>query len=382
MKRQVFLALLLVVLVLASACTPKPAPTPTPTPAPLPPVAAPPTPTATPAPWGDWDKVLMAARNEGKVVVYSTGLLVGARTALTPVLKEKFGIYLDLVVGLTPAIQEKVASEHRAKAYACDVYEGGAMTPTVVFEKAGYLGEPIKVPSALEPVWMTDTFRSDPGGRVFSYVDRGTSPIVINTRLVPPDQEPKSWMDLLDPKWKGKILIDDPSNPGPGMAGYYYIAKYLINVDYWKKMAEQQQPKLSRNWSEQVDMLIKGDYPILLFAQGGFLVRALDAGAPLKVLRLKEGSLATSAISLAYITNAPHPNASKVFINYYLSQEGQLLWSKILKQPSLRKDVPQDHVSPDIRILPGDKWTSFAKEDYVAFSASMQQAAEVFGLKK
>lgn len=385
MKRErisLILGLVMALLLLVS-CAPevKPAPAeakPAPVAAAPVPVKEAALPLAAPLP-SPWEKIVQAAKEEGKVNVYDSTIGPAARSPLRSAFKERYGISLELLFGRAPELSEKIATEQRARVYVSDVLAAGFTTHPPLKEK-GMLAEPIKVPEAMDAsLWRADPRGGDPEGYIFEYANHAGAPVIVNTRLVPPAEEPKSWSDLLDPKWKGKMLMDDPSIPGPGSNGFTFIKNYVGGADYWRKMAAQN-VRLMRERRGATDMVVRGEYPLLIWAATSVLIAVVEAGAPLKVVDMKEGYYGGSW-ALSLIKNSPHPNAAKVFVNWFLSQEGQSLWSSALRIPSTRTDVSLEKVHPQIRPLI-QKVTVLTVKDYVEAEKDMALAAEIFRIGK
>lgn len=313
------------------------------------------------------------------MVVYTNTIPIPARAPVAEGFKRTYGIKVEMAYGSGVELAEKIAAEQRAKAYVADVSEGGAGTKVALAKPRGLYEGPINVPSVYEDVWRFDPWASDPDKYIFNYYPRGTG-IMINTNLVKPQDEPKSWLDLLDPKWKGKLLMGDPSIPGPSSALFTFVKNYVGGEDYWRKMVLQD-PKIVRGWVEGIEMMVRGEYSLMIGPHGGFAMERVKAGAPLKFLFFKEG-VAILSWSVAQVKNAPHPNAGKLFINWFLSRDGQLVWSQGGGFPSMRKDVPQDHVHPQLRIDPSEKILAFATKDYLGLNDDMSQAADIFKIRR
>jgi len=101
-----------------------------------------------------------------------------------------------------------------------------------------------------------------------------------------------------------------------------------------------------RDYRLQADWLAKGKYPVGV-GTGTVVEEYMEVGAPIKRYLLKEGSyISSGAANLAMINRAPHPYASKFFVNWLLSKEGQTIWSREARSVSGRIDVPADHIAP------------------------------------
>ncbi len=294
--------------------------------------------------------------------------------------KEKYGIKLEVVGPMSAAeLVPKIEMEQRSKAYVVDVVETGGSTPFNVFKPRGLLAEPIKVPEAQNlAVWTQDPFAGDPQGYIFTYYNFTPGPL-INTKLVSPDREPKSYLDLLDPWWKGKIIWDDPSTFGPGSTAFNHIWRTL-GEDYLRKLATQD-VKTSRVRAEIHELLVRGEYALVLGASTPYAMKLLEAGAPVKVIRPKEG-MGAAGWSVMIIKNTPHPNAARLFINWFISKEGQYIFSYEGKVPAYRKDVPQEHVNPNYRLGPDYIQAAFTQEYIDSWVKAVELAADIFKTRK
>ncbi len=168
--------------------------------------------------------------------------------------------------------------------------------------------------------------------REYQYVMKYTnSPqygaISYNTKLVNL-KEINSFNDLLDPKWKGKILVRDIRIPGPGGDAsrfFYYNPK--IGPKYLKRLFSEMDITLFRDLRQSIDWLTTGRFSICFFCHSGYVTQAKVQGLPVDKLTrpLKEGvGLVVQAGTIGLMNGAPHPNAARVFINGWLSREGQL----------------------------------------------------------
>jgi len=182
---------------------------------------------------------------------------------------------------------------------------------------------------------------------VMTPFQRGT--IFVNTNLVDP-KEFKSYKDLLAPKWKGKMAVDDPTKPGPGQATFTFF--YLhpeLGADFIRALAKQDLIML-RDYTTQADELGHGRYPVLIGTADFVVERRIRQQVPIAVVnprQLKEGSDVSPANGAAALyQNAPHPNAAKVYINWLLSKDGQSYFAKNMGYISARRDVSTDHTFP------------------------------------
>ncbi|MBM2832711.1 MAG: Ferric transporter ATP-binding subunit [Dehalococcoidia bacterium] len=322
--------LLLGLILLVGACAPKAAPSPS---APSP---SAPAPTAAPS-LGEWDKVLEAARKEGSVTIYN---VLG--TQLGEALKAgmaKQGIKVEVIGGVGGELELKIVTEQRAKANVADLFISG-WTNTYNIAQTGN-GQPVNV--ALPSLQEKDVWRIVPGkyeDTKVSYVF-GTSitpSVIANTDLVRKG-EITSWNDLLDPKWRDKmVMTDGRTGSGPGASGLW--AWTTLGEDFWKKMAAQR-ITLQARYDIAVNQVAYGEKSIALFPAFSRTVAAIKAGAPVQIVHLKEGT-SYYINGIAFVKNAPHPNAALVVLNWMFSKEGQAAIGKATDNYSVRKDLAED----------------------------------------
>jgi iron(III) transport system substrate-binding protein len=140
--------------------------------------------------------------------------------------------------------------------------------------------------------------------------------------MVKPEDEPKKWTDLLDPKWKDKILSDDTRPIGGGQTMFFVLQK-TYGTPFHEKLAAQNLV-FSRDLRNDARRVARGEYP--LYIPQMFAMASDLKGLPVKALVMEEG-VPYVPINFAQLKNAPHPNAARVFINHFLEQESQLQYA-------------------------------------------------------
>jgi len=253
------------------------------------------------------------AKAEGKIVAYG----VGDREQFEPVkaaFQKRFpGIEVEGVDQRGRESREKIFAEQRGRNFVADIVTSGFTTQQELIE-AGFV-EPYKSPQTDQVIPELATAAGDLNSRTITIFS-----IMANTNLVPPDQEPKSWNDVLDPKWRGKIAMDDPRGSGPG-GTILSPMELTYGFDWTKKLAEQK-PFFATQAGPLVTGTVRGEYALYLSSNHADVINQRKAGAPVKQLRMDEG-VGVTQISMAHIKNAPHPNAAKLWIEWNLSEEGQ-----------------------------------------------------------
>lgn len=157
-----------------------------------------------------------------------------------------------------------------------------------------------------------------------------------------------SYKDLLDPKWKGKLVIDDPRRAGPGQATWTFF--YLhpnLGADFIRALAAQQLLVLS-DYGQEAGAIGQGKYPVLVGGNDYSVEPLMKKSVPVGIVpatQLKEGTdLNAGSSGVALFNKAPHPNAAKVYLNWLLSKQGQTGFVQAVGYVSARLDVPTDHV--------------------------------------
>ena len=292
----------------------------------------------------EWDKAVEAAKKEGKIVIAippSNEL----RKELEIVLKQKFGIDAELVAAPGPKNASRIAAEKKAGVNYFDAIICGTGTA------AGLTHDGMLEP--LEPLWLLAEVR-DPkqwwGGHIwednvsthkflYSFLaDVATHGIWYNTSMAKAE-ELKSFDDYINPKWKGKIGFSDPRVPSSGQSIWSFMWE-LKGEEFLKKLV-QQELFLTRDLRQLADSLAKGKVAVAFGLGRSQVDPFVEAGLPLKpVPAPKEGLPASNSFGvIGIIKNPPNPNASKVFINWFLSREGQDWYGRIMENGSRRLDV-------------------------------------------
>ncbi len=301
------------------------------------------------SPGKQWEKLVAAANKEGKVVIYGRGAAEYVKVYRDHFQKAFPGIKVNYVGGRSD-LAHRLTAERRAGKYFPDLFlmSGGRLVRGLRAQGAFQ-----SLRSALVLPEVKDTSKWFEGKLWFAdkeekyllmFAMATSTNIAVNTDLVDP-KTLTSYRDLLDPKWRGKIVSRDirGSGPGSGNVKYLYSNKNL-GPAFLKKLYGEMDITFSRNMRQMIDWLARGRYAILLFPTLRDVDRAREQGLPVEVVnpkQMKEGYGVTSGGRQALFMNpAPHPNAAKVFMNWLLSREGQTAVEKVIGYPSLRIDTP------------------------------------------
>ena len=324
---------------------------------------------------GDWKKVwddtVAAAKKEGKVVVVGSPDPV-MRNEIIPRFTKQFGIQVEYVVGSSSQLAGRIATERQSGIYSVDVYLSGAGT-TVTTLYPNKMLDPLK-PLLIHPD-VTDGKKwkrgapafIDPEGQyimmLFSTVN---DTLFINTDFVKPE-EMRHVNDLINPKWKGKISSQDPRLGGSGAntAVHFYVG---MGPEYVKKVYVDQQPTYSRDRRQMTDWLARRTYPICLTCRADDIKPLLKEGFKLHEVFDLEGiqNRVNSAPLLMTLANkAPHPNAAKVFVNWFAGKEPLEIYSRDYEAATLRTDVDESFLDPRMIPKPGVKYPDDTEYDWL-----------------
>jgi iron(III) transport system substrate-binding protein len=274
-----------------------------------------------------------AAKKEGTLILY-TDQNIETVQALIAAFKSRYpGVNVDFYRGTTSQVIQRYETETAAGRHNADVFtaterRGKAMMPK------GWLAtyrspELARYPKGLQP--------EHGGWAVYSVT---TTAFAWNTQQVPKGQEPKTWRDLLDPRWQGKVGIQDPLQGGGSaswIATMYGVWGESAWTEYMTKLAAQR-PRYDRYFQVQ-DLLAAGEITVMVAAYPDYVEPSLKAkGAPVEWGT--PAPIVRTGLSVQLSAHAPHPSAGKLFIDFLLSEQGQGLLAKNDKLPALQSQWP------------------------------------------
>ncbi len=309
----------------------------------------------------DWRKVVQAAKKEGTVAVAGTvGSAIGQ--VLSQPFQEQYDIRVEYVGILGGQLAARLKRERDASLYLLDVVVHGTTTALTTLKPMGAL-DPIEPALMLPEVkdsrhWLGGKLWFSDKQKLNVLLGLTTRPaFAINSNLVSSEQF-KSFKDLLDSKWNGKIIVTrDPRIAGPGQAIFTHFFLHKDLGSEFIRAIVKQKLTILRDDRQAMDWLGQGRYPIALGPPETISEDLIDKGVPIELIppqQLKEGGdLSPGPASLMLMNKAPHPNAARVYINWLMSKEGQTAFSKATRIPSLRLDVPSEHIVPWRRPVPG-----------------------------
>ena len=258
-----------------------------------------------------------AATKEGEVVWYTTLVVDQAARPIQEAFEKKYpGIKVRMSRSQGPETVAKLLAEVRAGNVQIDVIDATL---------SGVVGIPAEVMAQLPASVVGVVANNDriPGDR-WVPINQYYSCIAINTDMVKGADVPKTFEDLLNPKWKGKLVwhsTPDLSGP-PGFIGMVLTTMGKDKgMAYLKRLADQKITILPTSQRGVMDQVIAGAYPIQIMAVNHHAVISAKQGAP--VTWLKIDPLIGTRSYAGLIAKAPHPNAARLLSEFLMSEEGQ-----------------------------------------------------------
>ncbi|MBI4332110.1 MAG: extracellular solute-binding protein [Chloroflexi bacterium] len=340
---------------------------------------------AMPAWQEEWEQVVREAKKEGRVAMY-VSFSNAVRAAITEAFSQEYGIDLDITVGRGAELSPKVTREKRAGLNLVDLIITGQATTINSLKPAGVLTpiEPLLLLPDLKDaqVWwegkppFVDSNGKD--NQYLTFIYTVEAPITINTDMVK-TEEITSMRDVLNPKWKGKITIMNPFEIGGGLTWFANWGERLLDYDFMRSLAKME-PVIMADRVLQVEWVARGKNPIALAAIKDAVEQYKAQGAPLAQIVPKEGAiLSVSSGVISAVTEAPHPNAAKLFLNWFLSREGQAIYVRAAGYQSARLDVPTDHLPASMVRQPGVKYLTEDEDWLMSVPEKQKIAREIFG---
>jgi iron(III) transport system substrate-binding protein len=294
----------------------------------------------------EWNQVVQAAKKEGRVVVSGpTG--AAARKAMAENFMTKFPeIEVDFTGLQAREASVRVMEERRFGQKLRDVHVGGGST-SLTLKKAGAFEEfrrALILPEVKgDAYWhggFDFGFLDNEGKYVFAFNGNLEVTAWVNRASIP-SAELAGPRQLIDPKFKGKMVMDDPRSAGPGLNRLASLLKGY-GEDYVKRLLAEQNVVFIRNYRQGAEWLVRGRYPISIAVSPKHLEEFLNQGLGKDLEMLTAPEVATLTAGSGYLSlmeGAPHPNAAKVYINWFLTKAPQQVWAELTANNSRRKDV-------------------------------------------
>jgi iron(III) transport system substrate-binding protein len=297
--------------------------------------------------------LIAAARKEGKVVWYTTLIVNQAIRPLKAAFEKAYpGIELQYARADESPTAAKILEEGVAGRVQADIFDG--ITSMVPLGRARLLAS--YVPSA---AGQYQPELKDPAGHWNALLLYVFTP-GINTTLVPKDQAPKTYQDLLDPRWQGKMAW----NPSSIAGAIGFVGNILVSMgeergmEYLQALARQRVVNVEASSRAILDQVIAGEYAIGLMSFNHHTVISAQKGAPSDWLKIEPVPVALDAAGI--LKDAPHPNAARLLMEFLTSEDGQTVLRKADYLPALAS-VPA--MKPGLRPEDGGFKATFFRPD-------------------
>lgn len=331
-----------------------------------------------------WDQLVKDAKAEGKIQML-TSAPGDVQTGLNAAFKEKFGVNIDFITGRGAELVPKLEAERRAGLYQTDVILIGWVT---------YLSmiRPMDAVDPIEPLLFRPDVKDTSkwlGGKL-PILDKSGMAMAINTAALPEQIMNKDMVkqgeiagvrDLIDPKWKAKIVMINPAIPGPSSYWYQLVINNIVGPekgrDFMKALAGNVDAATA-DYRQATEWVARGKYAFAIGVRNEEPLSFIQAGAPIQFVDNKEPRVVQPGFGLLNIAkNRPHPNATKLFLNWLLTQEGMQLFTKLTQQSTPRIDASTEGLLQVLLPRPNDVLPSEANDNQLP--QMMTWAKEDFG---
>jgi iron(III) transport system substrate-binding protein len=321
----------------------------------------------------DRQQVLIGgAKKEGKISWY-TSLIVDqvVRPVKEAFEKEYPFLQVEYFRGNSERLVQKMFSEYQGKRYEVDIVDGTVTAPMV--KKGGYLQRFYSPQLAEYPLELKDAQGYWAVSNVYYFA------LGYNTRMVKPNEVPKTYGDLLNPRWKSQMMWSTSRGSGAPMfiGNVLQIMGPEAGKAYLQKLKAQNVAKTTASNRQLLDLVIAGEYPLALHIFNHHAYISKSAGAPVDWQALEPASATINTISP--VTRAPHPHAAMLFLDFILSEKGQKVFQGVNYLPSHPK-VPAKqadlkpgggrfkralYFTPDSQFNEGNAWVEYFENNFM-----------------
>jgi len=308
-----------------------------------------------------------AARAQDTFVWY-TGLATQASDAVSKLFTEQTGIPVEYFRAGSNNLVQKFEQERQAGQVRCSAFllaiptlvaqwsEQGVLTPydspefahyPPEFVVAGYAG-----PTSGEPLGMA-----------------------YNTEMVSADEAPKTWEDLLDPKWKGKLALTDAASASSALHWFAAIQS-VYGKEFMEKLS-QQDVLVRTGGADVANTLVSGERPVAACITQSHASRAIGKGGALRIVVPDAGAPMISTI-ICIPAEGPDPETAKKFVDFILSEEIQVQLQDEYYSPSLRIGIPPIKLDTGARPLSEIKPMASSRQDMEMFMGERGQLMQEY----
>jgi iron(III) transport system substrate-binding protein len=302
-----------------------------------------------PAPYEATPELVEAAKKEGKVVWYSASDVQLAE-GLAKAFQAKYpDIKVQVERSGSERVFQRITQEYGRRIHTADVVETSDAVHFLVFKRQGWLLP--AVPADVAKHWPKEARDAD--GQYAAYKAH-LSVIGYNSKLVKAEDAPKSHKDLLDPKWRGRIVKAHPAYSGTILTGMDALLP-LLGWEFYEQLGKQRVLQVQSS-TEPPKKLAQGERPIMADGNEYNLLQLKDSGAPLEPVYASEGTPLVLSLG-GILKNAPNPNAARLFYYWLYTKEAQQIVSEVSAARSFHREVKEWPGRPaltDIKVLYSD----------------------------
>jgi iron(III) transport system substrate-binding protein len=288
---------------------------------------------AAPEPSAITPALVDAARKEGKLAFY-TAMDLPVAEKLAKTFEARFpGIAVRVERSGAERVFQRIGQEQDSGIHAVDVVNSADASHFIVWKRNGWLAP--YLPEEVAKYFPADYF--DPDG-LYATTRVWLSSLGYNTNLVKPTEAPKSFADLLDPKWSGKIVKAHPAYSGTIMTATFQMVRD-IGWGYFEKLAKQKVMQVQSS-TDPPKKLALGERAIMADGNDYNLVQLKEAGQPVEVVYPTEGTPLVTGPSGVF-KSAPNPNAARLFQNWIHTLDGQQVLVDYAAQHSVHAQIKE-----------------------------------------
>jgi iron(III) transport system substrate-binding protein len=290
-----------------------------------------------------------AARKEGKVSYYAA-IQLDVAERLGKLFEAKYpGISVSVERSGAERIFQRIGQEQGSGIHAVDVANSTDVAHYLEWKKNGWLAQ--YLPEEVVKNFPADQIDAE---SLYATSCAWLEAIGYNTNLVKPEDAPKSYADLLDPKWKGKLVKGHPSYSGAILTTTFVLSREL-GWSYLEKLAQQKVMQVQSAGDPPVKVML-GERAVMADGNDYNLVLFKDQGRPVEVVYPLEGS-PLIIVPSGVFKDAPHPNAARLFQSFFFSREAQQMLVDEFAHRSFHAEVkPRAGQKPmsEIKMLKSD----------------------------
>jgi iron(III) transport system substrate-binding protein len=306
------------------------------------------------------DALIAAAKKEGRLAFY-TAMDLDFAQRLGKLFESRYpGIAVKVERSGAERVFTRIAQEYGSKIHAVDVANTADAAHCIIWKRNGWL-EPY-LPEDVAKHYDKAYYDADALHIVTRIL---VSPIAYNTKLVKKEEAPKSFKDLLDPKWVGKMVKGHPAYSGTIMNATQQIARDL-GWEYFEKLARQKVMQV-QSATDTPKKIALGERAVMVDGAGYLVIRYKEGGDPVEIVYPEEGTPLATGPSVIFKAS-PNPNAARLFQNWMHSREAQQYLVDFARQYSAHgQTVEKPGVRPlkDIKLMKEDPATVEKEADAI-----------------